>query len=58
MLKIEKSDLTYCKISGIMLFVEKAYAAVLKPQVFSYPKKISEGDNYYGKKSRCINQEP
>lgn len=21
-------------------------------------KKISEGDNYYGKKSRCINQEP
>lgn len=41
-----------------MLFVEKAYAAVLKPQVFSYPKKISEGDNYYGKKSRCINQEP
>lgn len=42
MLKIEKSDLTYCKISGIMLFVEKAYAAVLKPQVFSYPKKFQK----------------
>ncbi len=26
--KIEDNDLTYCKISGIMLFVEKVYAAV------------------------------
>ncbi len=56
--KIEDYDLTYCKLSGIMVFVEEAYAAVLKPQAFSYSKKISEGDNYYGKKSRCINQEP
>ena len=40
--KIEDYDLTYCKISGIMLYVEKAYAAVLKPQVFSYSKKFQK----------------
>ena len=34
--------MTYCKISGIMLYVEKAYAAVLKPQVFSYSKKFQK----------------
>ena len=40
--KIEDYDLTYCKISGIMLYVEKAYAAVLMPQVFSYSKKFQK----------------
>ena len=40
--KIEDYDLTYCKISGIMLYVEKAYAAVLKPHVFSYSKKFQK----------------
>ena len=34
--------MTYCKISGIMLNVEKAYAAVLMPQVFSYSKKFQK----------------
>ena len=40
--KNEESVLTYCRISGIMLFVEEVYAAVLKPQLSHIPIKFQK----------------
>lgn len=39
-----------------MVFVEKVFAAGIAATLLINPKILIEGDNYYGKKSRCFNK--